>query len=184
VLTLGRELARLREARGLTQEQVAKAVGHARAGKVSLWENDDRRPSEPNLLRLADVLGVTPEYLRQFGQAYDPAAPRMTRRQRALAEATATPTESRSKSDVFISHSHSDKLPGDILQQIEALATDGPEMLRLVGSRGMATVWSLIAVLEKHRASGDELNLTIEEFLAALAAKVQHSTPHQKRKHA
>jgi len=153
---------------------------------VSVWENDERRPARENMARLAAVLGVAPEHLHQFAAPYDPTAPRRTRRQRALVEEAAKPTEQRSKPgpDVFISHSHSDKLPGDILQQIEALATDGPEMLRLVGSRGMATVWSLIAVLEKHRKSGDELNVTIEEFLAALAAKVQHTTPHQKRKQA
>jgi len=170
VVSLGQELRRLREARGLTQDQIAKAVGHAKPGKVSLWENDERRPSRTNLTRLAEVLGVAPDHLRQFGQAYDPTAPRMTRRQRALVEEVATATAPTGQArEFFLSHSHGDT-PEPMRALMNELMTDGPEMLRIVGPRGMATVWRLVSVIQRHESHRETLIPAIEAFLADIDA--------------
>jgi transcriptional regulator with XRE-family HTH domain len=85
VHSLGREIARLRECAGLTQGQLATAIGHATASKISLFESDARRPSAANLAKLATALQTTVAHLRKFGHPYDPGAPRRTRRQRDTA---------------------------------------------------------------------------------------------------
>jgi len=160
---LGNELRRLRRHRQLRQRDVANALGIGAVSAVSAWESGTREVSREHWAALAKVLGVTTEHLRQFGGPYDPSAPRVTRRQRATAPAPDG---------------------GDILQQIDAMGADGPEMQRLVGSRGMATVWSLIAVLEEHRDSGEELNVTIEQFLTDIRKTLQHTPPNHKRNRA
>lgn len=67
--TLGRRLAQarremaVREHRDVTAAEVAKAAGVSSAS-LSQWENDERVPRDPALLRLAAFLGVSPAYLR------------------------------------------------------------------------------------------------------------------------
>lgn len=53
----------MRQHRDVTAAEVAKAVGVSSAS-LSQWENDERTPRDPALLRLAKYLGVTPAYLR------------------------------------------------------------------------------------------------------------------------
>jgi len=200
VLSLGQEIRRLREARGLTQDQVAKAVGHAKPGKVSLWENDERRPSKDNQTRLADVLGVTVEHLRQFGQPYDPSEPRRTRRQRAErpdppfplrgnvgdmrpetlrqraleAEPSGGYTVTGSPTDLFISHSHGGDPPEYLRRVFEGLLTETTSLIHLVGPRGMVIIWRLVDILHTHREHRDELIPAIDAVLTELDGKYRN----------
>ncbi len=53
-------IRQLRQARGWTQEQVARRVGVAQ-GTVSQWEHGNRRPYRRNLQRLAELFGISVE---------------------------------------------------------------------------------------------------------------------------
>lgn len=59
-----------REAKNLTQGDVARAVGVAR-NLVSRWEIGDRKPQGDALVKLADLFGVTTDYL--LGRCDTPA---------------------------------------------------------------------------------------------------------------
>ena len=52
----------LRCARGMSQVQLAKALGVSKQC-VSNWENDNVLPSIEMLIKLADLFGVTTDYL-------------------------------------------------------------------------------------------------------------------------
>ncbi len=65
--SLGEALTMARRAAGLTQEQLAEAVGITQAA-LSRYENDLREPSEDVLAPIARVLGVTPSLLRRAGR--------------------------------------------------------------------------------------------------------------------
>ena len=60
--TLGQRLARLRQARGLTQEQLADKA-EVPVWSLRNWEIDRRRPRADAALRLARALRVTAEEL-------------------------------------------------------------------------------------------------------------------------
>lgn len=62
VVGIGQKLRELRIGNSLQQDQVARLVGVERS-TVSLWENDLRQPSFALLVRLADLYGVTTDYL-------------------------------------------------------------------------------------------------------------------------
>lgn len=51
-----------REAKGYTQEDVAAALGVSRVA-VTLWESGVNQPSARYLVPLADLLGVSVDYL-------------------------------------------------------------------------------------------------------------------------
>jgi transcriptional regulator with XRE-family HTH domain len=57
--TFGARLRKLRETRGLTQQQVAE-VTKLQTKAVSLFEVDSRAPSLPNLVRLLRGLRASP----------------------------------------------------------------------------------------------------------------------------
>lgn len=61
-MVIGNRLKELREQNRLRQDQVARLVGVERP-TVSLWENDLRQPSYQTLVRLANLYGVTTDYL-------------------------------------------------------------------------------------------------------------------------
>lgn len=61
-MTLGEKLQKLRRARGMTQEQLAERVGVSRQS-LSGWENDAALPDTANVIMLADLFGVTTDYL-------------------------------------------------------------------------------------------------------------------------
>lgn len=65
VMTRGQRLRQARKVRGLTQHQVALAVG-SQAFEVSRWEKDRHRPTDEKMEALADTLGVTRLWL-EFG---------------------------------------------------------------------------------------------------------------------
>lgn len=60
--TLGKRIATLRKAQGLTQEQLAEKVGVS-AQAVSNWENDMTCPDITTIPLLADIFGVTTDEL-------------------------------------------------------------------------------------------------------------------------
>lgn len=59
---LGRRILRLREQAKLTQTDVAELLG-VTDGAVSNWEHGIRMPGVKNLLTLAELLGVSTDYL-------------------------------------------------------------------------------------------------------------------------
>lgn len=61
-MSLGTRMRELREAAGISQEQIAKAVGVSR-NAVSQWESDRTRPSTSRLARIAHALKVPIENL-------------------------------------------------------------------------------------------------------------------------
>ncbi len=62
MIFIGTKLKALRMENHLRQEQVAKLVGVDRS-TVSLWESDQRQPPYGTLVRLANLYGVTTDYL-------------------------------------------------------------------------------------------------------------------------
>ena len=58
-------LVQLRKKRGLTQQQIADEIGVNR-GSYSNWEKGKREPSFENLIKLADLLDVSLDWL--FGR--------------------------------------------------------------------------------------------------------------------
>lgn len=52
----------LRKARGYSQVELAEKIGVSKQA-ISNWENDNIQPSIEMLIRLADVFGVTTDYL-------------------------------------------------------------------------------------------------------------------------
>lgn len=60
--TLGRRIGVMRRKRGMTQEYLAGALGVSPQA-VSKWENDQNAPDVGMLVKLADVLEVTTDYL-------------------------------------------------------------------------------------------------------------------------
>jgi transcriptional regulator with XRE-family HTH domain len=58
----GERLRQLRERHGLTQEDLARAVG-TNTGTVSRWERGLGNPQAAQLVQLAETLGATVDYL-------------------------------------------------------------------------------------------------------------------------
>lgn len=71
VPVLGGRLRQARELAGFTQYEVANAAGVARE-VISYWENDRRIPSYAQLIRLAEAVGVSVDYL--LGTEEEPEA--------------------------------------------------------------------------------------------------------------
>ena len=66
-MTLGEKLQKLRKARSLTQEELAEKVGVSRQS-LSKWESDGALPDTANIILLADLFGVTTDYLLRDGE--------------------------------------------------------------------------------------------------------------------
>lgn len=73
-MTLGEKLQRLRRARGMTQEQLAEKVGVSRQS-LSGWENDTALPDTANVIALAELFGVTTDYLLREAPSAGEEAP-------------------------------------------------------------------------------------------------------------
>ena len=61
-MSMGKRIADLRKAKGMTQEQLAQRMG-VTAQAVSKWENDLSCPDVTSLPQLAEVLDVTTDEL-------------------------------------------------------------------------------------------------------------------------
>ena len=73
-MTLGEKLQKLRKARGWTQEELSEKIGVSRQS-LSKWESDGALPDTANIILLADLFGVTTDYLLREAEAASPAAP-------------------------------------------------------------------------------------------------------------
>ena len=71
-MTLGEKLQKLRKARGWTQEELSEKVGVSRQS-LSKWESDGALPDTANIILLADLFGVTTDYLLREAEAVTPA---------------------------------------------------------------------------------------------------------------
>ena len=61
-LSIGERISSLRNKKNLSQNQLAKALDLSRQA-ISKWENDITAPDTLNLIRLADLLDCSVEYL-------------------------------------------------------------------------------------------------------------------------
>ena len=68
-MSFGERIAELRKAAGLSQLDLAKALGVSRQA-VSKWENDLAYPDVANLIQLADLLDTDIEYLATGRRTY------------------------------------------------------------------------------------------------------------------
>lgn len=59
-MSLGSKVKQLREMRGLSQEDLAKAVGYKTRSSIAKIETDGSDPSQKMLLKIAEVLEVNP----------------------------------------------------------------------------------------------------------------------------
>lgn len=65
-MALGEKLARLRKARGMSQEQLAEALGVSRQA-VSKWELGEAVPDVSRVVAMSELFGVTTDYLLKDG---------------------------------------------------------------------------------------------------------------------
>ena len=79
-MSLGSKLAQARKKQNLTQEQLAERLGVTRQA-VSRWESDAAYPETDKIVRMAQILEVSCDYLLQDGvnEKGKPAAPLVTR---------------------------------------------------------------------------------------------------------
>lgn len=55
-----------RKKNGLTQQDVANALGLASTNRLSVWESGISLPSAPNLLKLASLYNISPKKLYEY----------------------------------------------------------------------------------------------------------------------
>jgi transcriptional regulator with XRE-family HTH domain len=67
---VARRIVAARELNGLTQGELARALGHRNQTQVALWEGAKRLPPLPGLIATADVLAVSLDYIT--GRSDDP----------------------------------------------------------------------------------------------------------------
>lgn len=79
-MSFGNKLAEARRAKNLTQEQLAEQLEVTRQA-VSRWESDTAYPETDKIVRMAQILEVSCDYLLQDGvdEKGTPAAPTVTR---------------------------------------------------------------------------------------------------------
>jgi len=96
--TLGERLRRLRKARGFTQTELAMAIGSSQR-MVTYYEKHDGIPAAPVVLKLAEVLGATPEEILGLSRPrrrVEPESPENIRLWRKLKQVEKlSPTERR-----------------------------------------------------------------------------------------
>jgi len=96
--TLGERLRRLRKARGFTQVELAQAIGVSQP-TVAYYETEDGLPGATHVLKLAEVLGASPEEilgLEKGRRKTEPESPENIRLWRKLKQVERlSPTERR-----------------------------------------------------------------------------------------
>lgn len=78
---MGKRIRELREARGLTQEQLAHEVG-VTVKAVYMWEHGTRMPQLRIAARVADILNTTIDALAGRGQAETEEPVKQTRKRK------------------------------------------------------------------------------------------------------
>ena len=67
-MTLGEKISFLRQEKGISQEKLAELVGVSRQA-VTKWENGNANPDTENLIRLAEIFGVSlDEHCKGFSE--------------------------------------------------------------------------------------------------------------------
>lgn len=72
-MTFGEKLQRLRQRAGMSQDVLAEKLGVSRQA-VSRWERDETMPETDKVVALADLFGVTTDYLLRQGTEEEPQA--------------------------------------------------------------------------------------------------------------
>lgn len=70
-MSMGQKIQNLRQSKGLSQEQLAEKLDVSRQS-VSKWESGAARPETEKLIALADLFGVTTDYLLKDGETPSP----------------------------------------------------------------------------------------------------------------
>lgn len=58
-MTIGSRIRAAREAKGLTQPQLAEQIGNITSNGISMWENNKSRPDYDKLTKFCEVVGVS-----------------------------------------------------------------------------------------------------------------------------
>lgn len=61
-MTLGEKIMRLRQSKGLSQEELGEKMGVSRQA-VSKWETEQAMPDVDKIIQMSDIFGVTTDYL-------------------------------------------------------------------------------------------------------------------------
>ena len=61
-MSIAERILTLRKSKGMSQEQLAEAVGVSRQA-VSKWESEQASPDPEKIITLSEVFGVTTDYL-------------------------------------------------------------------------------------------------------------------------
>ena len=72
-MSMGQKIQNLRQSKGLSQEQLAEKLDVSRQS-VSKWESGAARPETEKLIALADLFGVTTDYLLKGSRGTPPEA--------------------------------------------------------------------------------------------------------------
>lgn len=95
--TLGERLRRLRKAKGFTQTELAQAIGSSQR-MITYYERHDGVPAAPVVLKLAEVLGATPEEIlgiEKSRRRAEPQTPENLRLWRKLKQVEKLPPQER-----------------------------------------------------------------------------------------
>ena len=72
-MTFGEKLQKLRQKEGMSQDALAERLDVSRQA-VSRWERDETMPETDKVVALADLFGVTTDYLLRQGAEEEPQA--------------------------------------------------------------------------------------------------------------
>lgn len=76
-MTFGEKLQKLRQKAGMSQDALAERLDVSRQA-VSRWERDETMPETDKVVALADLFGVTTDYLLRQGAEEEPQAAQST----------------------------------------------------------------------------------------------------------
>lgn len=94
---MGERLRRLRKAKGFTQTELAQAIGSSQR-MITYYERHDGVPAAPVVLKLAEVLGATPEEIlgiEKSRRRAEPQTPENLRLWRKLKQVEKLPPQER-----------------------------------------------------------------------------------------
>ncbi|MGE5572991.1 MAG: helix-turn-helix domain-containing protein [Bacteroidota bacterium] len=99
-MNLGEQIAHLRKAKGISQDELADLIGVSR-GAISMYEINKREPDYETLQKLADFFGVSTDYLlgrtnkatRKDAARFVPVAPKTRKLYDVISRAEDLPEE-------------------------------------------------------------------------------------------
>lgn len=171
-VALGAEIRRLRAAHlpRLRQRDLATAIGHKDPAQVNRIEQGRVAPDLTTLRKIAAALGVKPDHFATFGGAYDPTAPRRTKRQRAADGAIPQDDRDGHLQPAGLSP-RVPLTPQDSVRESEAV------LLRTLSLRSWSTVTRFAALVELHREHEQQLCQAVESVLQDVEEHGVPSTP-------